>query len=282
MGMPSFESEHRMLVVYDCLIAFRAASARKVANVAGIDEDFMFIPRLYGEVAFRSAVVGDHELVALHDDPDAVWSWRPLVYRLAPFGMTRLGSQQELQWRWGLAEVERHKLELQGDLADLGAKCAEEGKSFEEYRELGEALIAESMGGQLEQTRADARAAAILREHLNAQQRIDLEAAGHFFVRGQINRLYRIEPGNGAAIVHPETRRELVSICLHPERWMPHDDVALATKLLIESGADGEREMLEGGRSRYRGGRTRSTRPERRAWELERDLLPAPLQEVTR
>lgn len=120
---------------------------------------------------------------------------------------------------------------------------------------------------------ANERAERILIEHLCPQQRLDLAAHRKFYVQGRLNKLYEVEISNGFAIVHPETREIIVKHCCHPEYWMPHADVALATKLAIEAGEDSEAELLQAGRSTLRQHRFRSTREERRAWEMEKHLL---------
>jgi hypothetical protein len=123
---------------------------------------------------------------------------------------------------------------------------------------------------------AGARARAILLEHLSPQQRLDLARRRGFFVRGEINRLYFVEPSNGLQIVDPVTHEATVSLCLHPDEWMPHDDVALATKLALDAGADTEAEMLEAARPRMLR-RTEAERwQHRRAYALERryELYP--------
>lgn len=147
-------------------------------------------------------------------------TWRPLLYEFHPSGeMRRYGSQNELQWRWGIAIAGTARAAADPEMLDI--------------------LF----------TQPIVRADELLREHLSVQQLLDLDAWGCFYVRGEINRLYRVRPGNGFSIVDPVTRDELVSYCFHPDEYMPDADVALATKLLIEQGRDGEEQALSCGRA---------------------------------
>lgn len=279
--------------------------ARVVGNVAALDAlTYTVLPFDYATVSFRSAVVGDHELVALHDAEDALWVWRPLIYTLHAAGIVqRHGSQGELEWRWGLAEAKRRTLEIDGDRGDFlvaqiekvrkqygclpiidrqpgqtGFRLPKNARKrlFREYREFVDGIDR----GEFEFVKAREKAEAILIEHLAPQQRIDYLAWNRFYVRGTINRLYVVRVGDGAAIVSPYNGETWVSMCIHPERWMPHADIALATKLLIESGPDGEEELLAGCRPTVFGQRP-ATREQRYAWDGMRALLPPPLAEVT-
>lgn len=172
--------------------------------------------------------------------------WRPLMYEWQHNGdLRRLGSQTELAWRFGTM------------LAGIALIAGDEGeKHFREYWE-----------------GAQKRAEMLLREHLTPQQLLDLEVRGHFFVRGEINKLYAIDPGNGFAICDHLTQEPTVSCCLHPEQWLPHDDVALATKLLLESGKSGEEEALSACRSYpVKGKQREATEDEFVAAALEIDM----------
>lgn len=284
-GMPSYEhGRDRKLVVFDNLVAFGGHDDEIRVDPAGCAivgrTNTTFLPVGYDAAAVRS-VAGDHELCALHDDPDAMWEWRPLVYELTKDGMTRFGSQMELTWRWGLAEAIEERESLEDELRELAVAAVREKRPFDEYRADGDAAIAawerERERRGMRWREAEKKADRLLLEHLAPAQRLDLKAYGWFYARGTINKLYRIQPGNGCAIANPRTREVGVSLCLHPERWMPDGDVALATLLLIQSGPEGEEEMLAGARPRLGPVYSPSTRLERAAWERERELLPAPL-----
>lgn len=298
-GIPSYESDTGKILVYALLVANEVAGAHPQNGMASVGRTTMLFPHDYGMVATRTVCAGDHELAALHDDPDAAWVWRPLIYEIGT-GLTRRGSQEELLWRWSLHEMDAHRQDVDDQLSSFvlqqmfalrrrygcfppmrrepgqGKRLRKNARkrAFREYAAEIERL--QQVPARLPFQEADERADAILREHLNPQQLLDLDASGQFYARGTINRLYVIRPGNGAAIVNPRTRHELVSLCLHPEKWMPHADVALAITLAIESGPDGEEEMLAGARPRMNGQGRDSTRFDRAAWDRERALLPAP------
>lgn len=237
-GLPSYESEHRIILVFDNMIAFQLSEGfRDFGSFAGAHDDgFLFLSASYGASAIRSVLAGGDGLCPLHDDPEALWTWRPLMYRLTGEGMQGMGSQVELEYRYGIVWGIEDQAMRQPD------------------RRLA----------------ANKKAKQALWEHLDGQQRLDLLGWGHFFVRGQVNKLYKIEPGSGCAIVDAITREPVVSICLHPEEWLPHDDVALATKLLIESG--NEEELLEGGNATPLKRMVRPTWQGRKAAELEAAL----------
>ncbi len=303
-GIPSYESDTGKILVYDLLVATQRRGFLPGQDRAIALNELMFTPRGYGMCAALSVLVGDHELCALYDDPDAAWVWRPLLYRLNG-GLERFGSQQELEWRWSLQEMTEHRHDVEEGLGRFIAKQVDELRAMYgrvpalERRRTGEkrlrknarkriyrAYAAEEARLQREALRlpfmdANDRADAILREHLNPQQLLELDATGAFYVRGTINELYSIRLGNGAAIVNPRTHHLMASLCLHPERWMPHADVALATKLAIESGPEREQEILAGARVRWLGPGRPSFERDRYAWNRERDLLPAPLEAAT-
>lgn len=299
-GIPSYESDTGKIVVYDLLVAAERRAFLDRGDVAVAARKTMLVPRGYSMCAARSVCVGDHELCALHDDPDAAWVWRPLVYEVAG-DLRRFGSQQELEWRWALQQMNEARddvdaaigvfllqqalrvKKLYGRMPPLDRKTPGEKRLrknarkrlYREYAAEVDRLY--RMPERLPFMEANERARAILREHLCPQQQLELEATNAFHVRGTLNPLYRIELGNGAQIVSPRTRQPFASLCLHPERWIPHADVALATKLAIESGRDREEEMLAGARVRWYPGPTPARRLERDAWDRERELLPAPL-----
>lgn len=267
-GMPAYESESGTLFVMECLVVHSQAA----------DKPPIVLPASYGMVALRAP----SGLAALHDAVDAVWSWRPMLYTLFIEWTGKHGSQQELEWRIGLHEARLDRSELNDSLMEWLLTCAKAKTPHAEYEAEAERIIDAWMGRpEMPFIQANQKAERILAEHLSPLQRIDLAADGHFYVRGTINKLYAIEPGNGAMIVDPLTHEPLVSLCLHTDDWIPHADVALATKLAIESGREGEEEMLAGANPRVLRPTRRATSLHRRAWAMERELLPAQLVEVS-
>lgn len=282
-GMPSYETADTSLMVFDLLVVNETGVAAKVGNVGVLGRDGIAVPRSYGRVTLMNALIDEHEFLALYDAEDAVWQWRPVLYQLRESeGVTRLGSQHELDWRQGLVEFEMRNLDIEAAWPDIVVRCHREGKTAEQAVDEVQEYSRKVMARPLEWSEANERAKAILRENLNPQQTIDLDAWGCFYVRGVANRLYCVRVGNGVAIVDPLTLREVVSVCVHPETWMPHEDVALASKLLIDSGVDGERELLEGGKATPTGARRRpATAEQRYAWDVGRNLLPEPLETIS-
>lgn len=274
-GLPAYESDHGTLHVMESLVVNRTAGAGAP----------VVLPLSYPAVALRAP--GD--LTALHDAVDAVWSWRPLIYYLGDRQVIRFGSQQELEWRRARYEyaLEIDRLDEESDrviaeqvarlAARYGGKVPRRLKKntrkrlHREYLEQGVYQTSEPLPYVL----ANGRANAILRENLAPQQRLDLAVRNAFFVRGHVNRLYCVRLGNGFSIVDPVTHDETVSLCLHPDSWMPHADVALATKLAIDSGQDGEAELLGAARPRLSDGRA-ATPDDRVAHRLEERYRLAP------
>lgn len=270
-GMPAYESETGALAVMENLLVFPGSATSPP----------LALPMSYMMVVARTQGNG---LTALHDDPDAVWSWRPIIYSLLIDQTQALGSQHELEYRKGLADVQAWKADENDALAafiieqlrrleprygpDPLVKRLPKNARKRLYREYAAWQDARDPP-DLPYLRANERARAILLEHLSPQQRLDLATGHGFYVRGEMNRLYFVEPGNGFAIVDPVTRETTVSLCLHPEEWMPYDDVALATKLSIDAGRDSEAEMLEAANPRLLRRRYRSTPDDRAARRLE-------------
>lgn len=275
-GMPAYESDDESLLIMETVIGQQGGHAGEPrGGAAGLGQRLLFFPRSYGRVAIINRLLGADELLNLHDDPDAWHRWRPVPYQNTDYGtLGRFGSQQELDWRDALGEVEERQIRFEGRMLDLATKCLERGMGHADFTAIARVAVAEETSRRSDHDAANDRAGRVLRENLCPQQRIDLEAWGRFYVRGAVNQLYAVRPGNGFAIVHPETRQELASVCLHPEYWMPHDDVALSVKLLVDAGPRGEEELLAGGRVTWIGGRTRAHPLERRAWDVERHLLP--------
>lgn len=265
-GMPAYESESGTLLVMECLVAFFGSHGDSGAP--------LLLPRSYGMVSGRAPT----GLAALHDEPDAVWSWRPLLYCLKISTTERLGSQNELGYRRGLNDAFYSNMALDQEMLELGAACLQEKVPHEEYLRQAHELIEERE--LLPFTRANLRARELLLEYLAPQQRLEYVRDDGFHVRGTINPLYWVAVGNGASIVDPRTHEQAVSLCLHTDDWIPDADVALATKLLIESGPAGEKEMLEGARPRVVRRQLAVRDVDVRAWEIERHLLPSPYVEV--
>jgi hypothetical protein len=251
--MPSYESATGVLHVMDLIVVKQTQ-----------DGALMFTPRSYAGTVAR-APTGD--LTCLHDDPDAVWSWRPILYNAytTDGGITRLGSQEELVWRVGLAQVYQRRadeqdeagrfyIELLAGMADRYGTPDRVTKNGRKRFQRAYAAFIDELNDRpldpLPYELADERALELLRECLSPQQRLDLARHHGFFVRGRINRLYFVELGNGFDIADPVTRESKVGMCLHPDEWIPHADVALATKLAIDAGAASEAELLEAARPR--------------------------------
>lgn len=244
-GLPAYESESGTVLVMEALIAWDG----------GVDRAPMLLPTSYRDVALRAP----SGLAALHDDVDAVWTWRPIIHSLTLARTQRSGSQQELEWRIGLHQVAVIQSEQEDRIHEVFVRSATEilkhERPKEEVADEYEARVREILAEPsptLGYDAANRRASAILREHLTPQQRVDLAAEKAFYVRGRINRLYRVEPGNGFQIVGPVSREILVTFCLHPDEWIPADDVALATKLAIDAGEETEAELLSAGRATLR------------------------------
>ena len=186
-GLPSYEHEDNSdLRVYDLL----------VVQASGTGQVRMF-SRWYG----TACVIAPDGPVPLHHSVDAMWKWRPLIYRWHAGRVWECqGSQGELEWRFALAET-MQVLYADGEYTFQDANC---------------------------------KADALLMDSLNPQQRIELLDNDTFRVRGFSGNLYRIRLGNGFELVSPWTGDPWALFCLHPEEWIPDADVALATKLLLE------------------------------------------------
>lgn len=202
--------------------------------------------RLYPKWYGTACVIAPDGLVPVSHDPGARWEYRPNLYRLHMDGYwERQGSQAELQARRGLADLMRWM---------YGGE--EEGEP-----EPGLALI-----------EADERARVLLRKHLTALQRIELDVGGSFRMRGASGKMYRVERGNGFQLISPWTGKVWCSFCLHPEEWLPHDDVMLATKLMLED-EELEVEVLGNATATPHGIGRGATEGDRAAERLERKLI---------
>lgn len=247
-GLPAYESESRLLHVMECLVVFGGTTSHEPTA----------LPRSYDMAVARTQGGG---MTALHDDPDAVWRWRPCLYKLDCHRTQTLGSQQELEYRRGMWDARQLAAEREDRLyafvvhqanrerARYGGKLPRRRlrknarkRAYREYLAFVDEVYVEPI--DLPFMEARRKADAILREHLAPQQLLELEARSRFHVRGRVNALYRIDLGNGFYVVDPTTLEPLVSFCLHTEEWIPHADVALAVKLAIDSGQDGEAEIL--------------------------------------
>lgn len=194
---------------------------------------YRMIPRSYWRV---SADCRDG-LARLHDSPCAQ-EWRPALYYLNAKGVwTASGSQQELQWRLLVNQVETddHSVSME-----------------------------ESIN----------RARALLKSMLTPLQQIQLVACNAFSVRGALTgNLYWIDLGDGFYILDKKTYQLTVSYCYHPEYWMPDEDVALATKLVLED-PELEPAVLETAKmSIVRGPLKQVTKEMLYARDIERELV---------
>lgn len=212
-GMPSFEHEDGGFVVFELEVA---------QGQGRLDTPLMLFPRWYGAIC----LLAPDGPGPVHHMPSQLWCWRPMIYRMnVRGGWTGLGSQEELAWRHGLDWMQRqvHRVEA------------------------GE-LTREEAVGLYTMEDADNRADALLEEFLTPQQVLEFRLAQGFRVRGaKTGDYYAIEIGNGFAKIDPITLEMVVSYCFHPEEWIPHADVALATKLALED-EELEEEFLEAAR----------------------------------
>lgn len=265
-GMPAYESESGTLLVMENLVC--CAGAGPADRILPL-----LLPFSYKMVCIRAP----SGLSALHDDVDAVWAWRPVIYDMKFTHTQRKGSQQELAYRIGIWQAASEKADFEDRLFAWLRECCANQTPHDEY-EAGAQAILDGWPRLLPCEEANRRADAILREHLNPQQLLDLDASEGFYVRGTINRMYRVELSNGCQIVHPATRQVLASMCIHTDDWIPAADVALASKLMIDAGVETEAELLSGARVTPYAGRTKARRWERWCQDAERDLHPAPLE----
>lgn len=270
-GLPTYETDDGRAVVYTLLAAADHQGWTGGDTQAWFDQPLLF-PSEYNQTCVESVVCGS-ELVSL--SPTGT-GWRPLVYQDVAGRVTRFGSQQELAWRWAVGEQQLMVVDREAELHQVIAESIAEPLSPDGFVVKARARLAHWDDWENPTFAANRKAGEILREHLCPQQRLDLEATGCFYVRGTTNQLYRIQPGNGVAVVDPATLGVLVSICIHPDRWVPHDDVALALKLMIDSGPAGEAELLEGGRARPILDYGEPTPDDLVAWDIGRHLLPEP------
>lgn len=251
-GMPSFEHEENGFVVMDLLLAAGTSNG-----------SMMLVSPWYG----TATILAPDGMVPLHHNPAALWEWRPLLYPRKYWGWSGMGSQHELAWRYGLADMQRA-------IADV-EEFAEQEMALRE-KEISPRVRYAMVTQSLEMPVADDRAEALLEEHLNPQQRLEWRSHWNgFLVRGgETRKTYRVSVGDGFTEVDPVTLQILHSYCLHPEEWIPHPDVALATKLALEN-PETEEEMVEGARGNSREATRIVFAEERVAAALERELIPA-------
>lgn len=236
-GMPSYEHEDQNgLVVYDFLIA------------AGEAHGSMMLTSTWYGIA---ALVSPEETVPLHHTPGAWWVWRPMLYRRSIHGRWDcLGSQEELAWRYGLNQVQFARARIEDGDYDIDRDFT--------------------------MAKADAKAKELLLENLTPQQAIEYHASngGEFCCRGGATKnLYKIDIGAGFYILSKLTREEAVSYCWHTEYWIPHDDVALATKLQLEDPELEEQVLVEGRPTMLPGPVERAQPWAKIAMKMEAELL---------
>jgi hypothetical protein len=84
---------------------------------------------------------------------------------------------------------------------------------------------------------AEVRAEALLLAHLTDQQRTDYLEKGYFDMPGERGRhTYRLWKGSAGNVKRLNARgTEVMSYCIHPREHLPHSDVVLAQKLLLET-----------------------------------------------
>lgn len=251
-GMPSFEHEDNGFVIMELLIAASTANG-----------SMMLVSPWYG----TAVVLAPDGMVPLHHNPGALWEWRPLLYPRQRWGWSGMGSQNELGWRYGLADMQQANA--------LVAEYVEEERAYREFTP-SENLLYAMAKEALEMPGADDRAETLLAEHLAPQQLLEWRSHfGGFLVRGgETGKTYRVSVGDGFTEVDPVTLQILRSYCLHPEEWIPHADVALATKLGLEN-PETEEATVEGGRGTDREATRIVFAEERVAAALERELIPA-------
>jgi len=230
--MPSFEDDETGFMVYDLLWVFPES-----------DGGYMLLARWYNS----ASVLAEEGTVPCHHMPTARWTYRPCLYRRSMYGVWRqMGSQKELQWRFGLARMTHamHSEDIEEQLdAVLGMEIAEE------------------------------RATKLLAEMLTDYQKSELALQYKFHVRGAAtNNLYAIGIGDGFELVDEVTHECVASYCFHTEHWLPSADIALATKLALED-EELEVDTLENANMTYFGASEKQTAAQRRARDMERELL---------
>lgn len=207
-GMPSYEHDDGY-VVFDFLVCTTDAKQWT----------------LYSRWYDTACLLAPDGLVPLHHQPSQWWAWRPCFYTLSMHSCwQQLGSQIELGWRKGLGEVIRLRIECQS-----ARESRDRLEILEALKRHTEWLLEPPMDA------ANDRAEELLKEMLTPLQRLELAGAGEFRIRGGLTgQLYVIEIGNGFKSVNSVTNETQVGYCYHPEEWMPHEDVALATKFALE------------------------------------------------
>lgn len=197
------------------------------------------LPCSYGAIA-KHAPEGLHPLHGGTGSTDGPWwRYRPIIYDRVLDGWQGMGSQSELQWRYALHLMSNAKIV---ELYEMQLACD--------------------------------RAEELLKEHLSSWQLMELTLHEAFRVRGgHTGHTYLVKLGDGFQRVDETTNLELESFCLHPEGWLPHADVALATKWALED-PQLELETLEGARNTILQDETRDINPDLfYARDMERDAL---------
>lgn len=209
----------------------------------GAAGELLYFSRWYG----TACILAPGGPVPLYHDPDALWVWRPCLYETKWLGkVQQRGSQQELEWRHGLSMVMHH---IHAD-APM------------------------DLDGPTE------RARELLLENLSPQQRLEYLARDKFRVRGFSGKMYEVCIGAGFNLISERTCDQWVSFCLHPEDWMPHEDVALATLLMLQD-EELEQEAIGNAGAVFLPVGRGSTDGDRVAFRLERDLIPRPTASAT-
>jgi hypothetical protein len=231
--MPSYEDEGRGFVVYD----LQVVQFQKTGGA-------MLLSRWYG----TAAIVAPEDLVPLHHSPEARWTYRPAIYDRSMHGYwRRLGSQTEIAWRAGLKQIQE--------------------VIYGEIEEQVQYLLHPPM------EEANKRADKLLAENLNAFQAVEKAAHNRFRVRGGITSdIYEVQVGDGFRRVDPFTGEVVRSYCLHPEYWIPDADVALATKLSLES-PELEMQTIRNARATPLQRRIRASDEDRLAASIECELI---------
>lgn len=104
---------------------------------------------------------------------------------------------------------------------------------------LQEAMVSQDacLGHLVESTLATNKAKKLLADHLTSTQLHDYEMDGYFMATGNMSgHVYRICHGSSMNISRvDEQGGYLVTYCIQPSEHVPHEDVMLAQKLLIET-----------------------------------------------
>lgn len=122
-----------------------------------------------------------------------------------------------------------------GDLQDVFAAppVTDEQRAEENRRVLEATRLAQERVQQ--QKIASRKARGLLRATLTKKQLVQYDAHGYFDVDVK-GRLYRVHPGNMVSKLNAE--KVECRYCIHPDEYMPPEDIALCQKLLLEADED--------------------------------------------